>query len=109
MIAILEARNSAAYRAGRLSRGKGNIDVEKQIFLRRFNPGRRDDRGDGQPGLRRTALIVFVGGVCGVSLGRWLIDRKAPPAPKHDHAGEGERADTDVFAAVTADKTDEQS
>ena len=47
-----------------------------------------------------TALIVFVGGVCGVSLGRWLIDRKAPPAPKHDHAGEGERADTDVFAAV---------
>ncbi len=45
-----------------------------------------------------TALIVFVGGICGVSLGRWLIDRQAPPAPKHDHAGD--RADTDVFAAV---------
>ena len=57
-----------------------------------------------------TALIVFVGGVCGVSLGRWLIDRNAPPAPKHDHAGDsGERTDTDVFAAVTADKTEEQS
>lgn len=45
-----------------------------------------------------TALIVFVAGVCGVTLGRWLIDRSAPPAPKHDHAGD--RADTDVFAAV---------
>ncbi|MUL48020.1 hypothetical protein FZI85_02600 [Mycobacterium sp. CBMA293] len=51
-----------------------------------------------------TALIVFVGGVCGVSLGRWLVDRNAPPAPKHDHAGAGERADTDVFAAVTAEQ-----
>jgi hypothetical protein len=50
-----------------------------------------------------TALLVFVGGVCGVALGRWLVDRHAPPAPKHEHAGEaGERADTDVFAAVTA-------
>lgn len=45
-----------------------------------------------------TALIVFVGGICGVTLGRWLVDRHAPPAPKHDHAGD--RADTDVFAAV---------
>ncbi|MDR3663013.1 MAG: B-4DMT family transporter [Mycobacterium sp.] len=51
-----------------------------------------------------TALIVFVAGVCGVSLGRWLIDRKAPPPPKHDHAGAGDRADTDVFAAVTANQ-----
>lgn len=47
-----------------------------------------------------TALIAFVMGTCGVALGRWLIDRKAPPAPKHDHAGD--RADTDVFAAVSA-------
>ena len=48
-----------------------------------------------------TALIAFVLGTCGVALGRWLIDRNAPPAPKHDgHAGD--RADTDVFAAVSA-------
>ncbi|MGB8404073.1 MAG: B-4DMT family transporter, partial [Mycobacterium sp.] len=31
-----------------------------------------------------TALIAFVLGVCGVALGRWLIDRNAPPPPKHD-------------------------
>jgi hypothetical protein len=47
-----------------------------------------------------TALLLFVAGVCGVTLGRWLVDRNAPPAPKHEHAGD--RADTDVFAAVTA-------
>lgn len=52
-----------------------------------------------------TALIAFVMGVCGVALGRWLIDRNAPPAPKHDgHAGD--RADTDVFAAVSAPATE---
>ncbi|BBX36749.1 B-4DMT family transporter [Mycolicibacterium mageritense] len=48
-----------------------------------------------------TALVVFVAAVAGVTLGRWLIDRKAPPPPKHDHAGD-DRADTDVFAAVSA-------
>jgi len=47
-----------------------------------------------------TALVVFAVGVFGVALGRWTVDRNAPPVPKHDHAGE--RADTDVFAAVAA-------
>jgi hypothetical protein len=47
-----------------------------------------------------TALLIFLVSVAGVTLGRWLVDRKAPPAPKHDHAGD--RADTDVFAAVNA-------
>jgi hypothetical protein len=46
-----------------------------------------------------TALIVFAIGVFGVTLGRYLVDRKAPPPSRHDHAGE--RADTDVFAAVS--------
>ena len=45
-----------------------------------------------------TALIAFAIGVCGVTLGRYLVDRKAPPPPRHDHVGE--RTDTDVFAAV---------
>lgn len=45
-----------------------------------------------------TALVAFAVGVCGVTLGRYLVDRKAPPPPRHDHTGD--RADTDVFAAV---------
>ncbi len=37
----------------------------------------------------------------GVAVGRWLIDRHAPPAPKH-----GQREDdTDVFEAVHEDET----
>lgn len=42
-----------------------------------------------------TALIAFAVGVCGVTLGRYLIDRNAPPPPTHHHS------DTDVFAAVS--------
>jgi hypothetical protein len=47
-----------------------------------------------------TALLVFLPGMGGVALGRWLIDRQAPPAPKHGHREE----DTDVFAAVHEDE-----
>lgn len=48
-----------------------------------------------------TALVVFLASVAGVTIGRWLVDRKAPSAVKHDHSGD-DRADTDVFAAVSA-------
>ncbi|AMD54791.1 B-4DMT family transporter [Mycolicibacterium fortuitum] len=52
-----------------------------------------------------TALLVFLLGVGGVTVGRWLVDRNAPPMPRQRHHGlaaTDERADTDVFAAVTA-------
>lgn len=52
-----------------------------------------------------TALVVFLAAVAGVTVGRWLVDRKAPPAVKHDHADDS-RADTDVFAAVSAGAED---
>ncbi|CAM4328967.1 hypothetical protein MB901379_02002 [Mycobacterium basiliense] len=48
-----------------------------------------------------TALIVFLPGLSGVAVGRWRVDRKAPPVPHHD--GSTGRADTDVFAAVRGD------
>lgn len=48
-----------------------------------------------------TALVVFVAGVAGVTLGRWLVDRKTPSVQRHRHAGEADHADTDVFAAVS--------
>jgi len=51
-----------------------------------------------------TALVAFAVGVIGVALGRWTVDRNAPEVPKHDHAGE--RVDTDVFAAVSAEPTE---
>ena len=51
-----------------------------------------------------TALVVFLFGVAGVSVGRWLVDRKAPEAPHHGTSVTDEdRADTDVFAAVRED------
>lgn len=51
-----------------------------------------------------TALLVFLLGVAGVTVGRWLVDRKAPPQPRQRHHGlaADDRADTDVFAAVSA-------
>jgi hypothetical protein len=51
-----------------------------------------------------TALLVFLLGVAGVTVGRWLVDRKAPPRPRQRHHGlaADDRADTDVFAAVSA-------
>jgi uncharacterized membrane protein YfcA len=55
-----------------------------------------------------TALLMFIAAVAGVTLGRWLVDRKAPPVAKHDHAG-GDRADTDVFAAVNSGASSEDA
>lgn len=48
-----------------------------------------------------TALIIFVPALMGAALGRWLIDRNAPPPPKHD--GSRDRSGSDVFSAVRAD------
>jgi hypothetical protein len=50
-----------------------------------------------------TALLTFLSALIGVALGRWLVDRKAPDEPRKRHgdeAGDDDRADTDVFAAV---------
>jgi MFS family permease len=48
-----------------------------------------------------TALLVFLVSLLGVTIGRWLVDRNAPEVPHHGHAHDDERADTDVFAAVS--------
>lgn len=45
-----------------------------------------------------TALVVFVAAIAGVAVGRYLVDRNAPPFQRQRE--DGERADTDVFAAV---------
>lgn len=52
-----------------------------------------------------TALIVFVLGIGGVAVGRWIIDRQREKQPRSHHglAAEADRADTDVFAAVRAE------
>jgi MFS family permease len=47
-----------------------------------------------------TALLVFLMAIAGVSLGRWLVDRKAPEYRHHGAHADEDRADTDVFAAV---------
>jgi magnesium-transporting ATPase (P-type) len=47
-----------------------------------------------------TALITFLAAITGVAVGRYLIDRKAPPVQRHSTA-DGDRADTDVFQAVS--------
>lgn len=47
-----------------------------------------------------TALLTFLMSIAGVTIGRWLVDRKSPEVPRHGHAPNDERADTDVFAAV---------
>jgi hypothetical protein len=51
-----------------------------------------------------TALLVFLGGISGTTLGRWRIDRNPPPIRHHGRDDE-DRVDTDVFAAVRADDT----
>ncbi|MDT5075863.1 MAG: hypothetical protein QOJ80_500 [Mycobacterium sp.] len=48
-----------------------------------------------------TALVVFVAGVAGVALGRYLVDRKAGPFVRQRI--DNDRADTDVFEAVRDD------
>ena len=50
-----------------------------------------------------TALLVFLGGISGVTLGRFQIDRSGAYTPQRG-GGEGDRADTDVFAAVQSDE-----
>jgi hypothetical protein len=46
-----------------------------------------------------TALLVFLGGITGVTVGRFLIDRAGAYTPQSG-GGQEDRADTDVFAAV---------
>ncbi len=50
-----------------------------------------------------TALLVFLPGILGVTLGRWRVDRN-PPARRPAGSDE-ERVDTDVFTAVRADNS----
>jgi MFS family permease len=50
-----------------------------------------------------TALLTFVAAIIGVTVVRYLVDRKAPPVQRHS-AADMERADTDVFAAVHSDE-----
>jgi hypothetical protein len=49
-----------------------------------------------------TALCVFLPGVIGVTIGRWRVDRQFEKTPEKHHGPgqDGERADTDVFAAA---------
>lgn len=51
-----------------------------------------------------TALLMFITAIAGVALGRFLVDRKAPPFTRR--GADDERADTDVFAAVGGGRTD---
>jgi hypothetical protein len=52
-----------------------------------------------------TALVVFLGAISGVAVGRWRVDRKgAYKSQDGTSGGDDERADTDVFAAVRSDQ-----
>lgn len=55
-----------------------------------------------------TALLVFLVAVAGVTIGRWMVDRHTPQVVRHhgSHAND-DRADTDVFAAVSANGADD--
>jgi MFS family permease len=50
-----------------------------------------------------TALLIFLPAIIAVGLGRWMVDRNAPVVDRKPK-GDGERADTDVFAAVRDDE-----
>jgi hypothetical protein len=50
-----------------------------------------------------TALLIFLPAIIAVAVGRWLVDRKAPPVNRKGANYDDERADTDVFAAVRDD------
>jgi uncharacterized membrane protein YfcA len=52
-----------------------------------------------------TALLIFLPAIIAVAIGRWLIDRKAPPFTRKGANDDDERADTDVFAAVRDDES----
>src|ERR1700754_4414049 len=56
-----------------------------------------------------TALLVFLFSLAGVSLGRYLVDRKAPEFKRSGSGNDDERADTDVFAAVRQPGSDDTS
>jgi uncharacterized membrane protein YfcA len=47
-----------------------------------------------------TALLTFLFAILGATIGRWLVDRKAPDQPRRREGMDDDRADTDVFAAV---------
>ena len=49
-----------------------------------------------------TALVVFLGAISGVAVGRWRVDRTG--AYKPQGGGDADRADTDVFAAVRSEQ-----
>jgi hypothetical protein len=51
-----------------------------------------------------TALVVFIGAISGVAVGRWRVDRTGAYKPQGGSAGDEDRADTDVFAAVRSDQ-----
>jgi hypothetical protein len=52
-----------------------------------------------------TALVVFLGAIAGVTVGRWRVDRAGAYKPQSGAAGgSDERADTDVFAAVRSEQ-----
>ena len=53
-----------------------------------------------------TALVVFLAAIVGVTVGRRRVDRKPPP--RRDGT-DGERADTDVFAAVRGEARGESA
>jgi hypothetical protein len=52
-----------------------------------------------------TALVVFLGAISGVAIGRWRVDRSG--AYKPQASGSENRADTDVFAAVRSGQATE--
>jgi len=52
-----------------------------------------------------TALVVFLGAISGVSIGRWRVDRTGAYRPQGGAGREEDRADTDVFAAVRSEHT----
>jgi hypothetical protein len=51
-----------------------------------------------------TALVVFLGAISGVAVGRWRVDRAGAYKPPGGTGGDEDRADTDVFAAVRSDQ-----
>jgi hypothetical protein len=53
-----------------------------------------------------TALVVFLGAISGVTVGRWRIDRAGAykPQGKGTAGSDVDRADTDVFAAVRSEQ-----
>jgi hypothetical protein len=57
-----------------------------------------------------TALVVFLGAIAGVTVGRWRIDRAGAYKPQSGATGgDDERADTDVFAAVRSEQAGTQA